>query len=155
MVLIAGGTGTLGTQVVRLLTARGLEVRIITRDPARARHLQGDLVEIVPGDVRDLRAVERAAFGARTVISAIQRLTGTGSYSPKTVDRQGNSNLIQALSLSFNPKGRRLASAVDIGDSQGHDGSSWTPWLNPSTPSATSETRSTGASAAEPTRSSS
>jgi NADH dehydrogenase len=96
MILIAGGTGTLGTQVVRLLTARGLEVRILTRDPARARHLRGDLVEIVPGDVRDLRAVERAAVGARTVISAIQGLTGTGGYSPQTVDRQGNSNLIQA-----------------------------------------------------------
>ncbi|CAN5312280.1 hypothetical protein BH24ACT19_BH24ACT19_18580 [soil metagenome] len=96
MILIAGGTGTLGTQVVRLLTARGLEVRILTREPARARHLQDDLVEIVPGDVRDLRAVERAAVGARTVISAIQGLTGTGGYNPQTVDRQGNSNLIQA-----------------------------------------------------------
>src|SRR5215208_272632 len=57
MILIAGGTGTLGTQVVRLLTARGLEVRILTRDPARAEHLRGGLVEIVSGDVQDARAV--------------------------------------------------------------------------------------------------
>jgi NAD(P)-dependent dehydrogenase (short-subunit alcohol dehydrogenase family) len=59
MILIAGGTGTLGSQVVRLLTARGLEVRIMTRNPARARPLEGDLVEIVSGDARNLRAVER------------------------------------------------------------------------------------------------
>jgi len=93
MILIAGGTGTLGTQVVGLLRARGLEVRVLTRDP---RHLQGDLVEVVPGDVRDLRAVERAMKGAKTVISAIQGFSGSGGYSPRTVDQQGNSNLIQA-----------------------------------------------------------
>ncbi len=96
MILIAGGTGRLGTQVVRLLRARGLEARILTREPARARHLQGDLVEIVPGDVRDPHTLERAAAGAHTVISAIQGFSGTGDCNPETVDRQGNVNLIQA-----------------------------------------------------------
>ncbi len=96
MILIAGGTGTLGTQVVRLLTAHGIEVRVLTRDPARAQHVHGDLVEIVSGDVRDPSAVERAAAGAQTVISAIQGFSGTSDYNPQTVDRQGNSNLIRA-----------------------------------------------------------
>lgn len=96
MILIAGGTGTLGTQVVPLLTARGLEVRILTRDPVRAEHLQGDLVEIMAGDVRNLRAVERAAAGAQTVISAIQGFAGAAAVGPQAVDRQGNSNLIHA-----------------------------------------------------------
>jgi len=96
MILIAGGTGTLGTQVVRLLTARGREVRILTRDPARALHLEGDLVEVTAGDVRDLHAVEQAASGAGTVISAIQGFAGAGNPDPRTVDGHGNSNLIQA-----------------------------------------------------------
>ena len=95
MILIAGGTGTLGTQVVGLLRARGLEVRVLTRAPSRARPLQGDLVEVVPGDVRDPRAVERAMSGVHTVISAIQGFSGSGDFSPRTVDQQGNSNLIQ------------------------------------------------------------
>lgn len=96
MILIAGGTGTLGTQVVPLLTTRGLDVRILTRAPARARHLQGDRVEIVAGDVRDRTAVDRAMAGVRTVISAIQGFSGTGGASLRTVDGQGNSILIQA-----------------------------------------------------------
>jgi uncharacterized protein YbjT (DUF2867 family) len=96
MILIAGGTGTLGTQVVRLLRARGLEIRILTRDPERARHLEDDLVEVVSGDVLNMSEVERAVTGARTVISAIQGFSGTGEYSPRTVDRRGNSNLIEA-----------------------------------------------------------
>ena len=41
MILIAGGTGCLGTQVVRLLLQRQVPMRILTRDPARAEHLQG------------------------------------------------------------------------------------------------------------------
>jgi hypothetical protein len=60
-----------------------------------------------------------------------------------------------ALSLSFNPKSYGSAPAVDIGERGEHDGSLWTPYLNPSTTCAPSETRSTGASSAELTRSSS
>ena len=96
MILIAGGTGTLGTQIVRLLTARGLEVRILTRDPARAEHERSDLVEIASGDVQDARAVERATAGAQTVISAIQGFGGAVPAGPQAVDRQGNTNLIRA-----------------------------------------------------------
>lgn len=96
MILIAGGTGTLGARVVPLLTARGLEVRILTRDPARAEHLRGDLVEIISGDVRDVRAVERAVAGARTVVSAVQGFAGTDPAGSEAVDQQGNSNLIKA-----------------------------------------------------------
>jgi uncharacterized protein YbjT (DUF2867 family) len=96
MILIAGGTGTLGTRVVRLLTARGLPVRILTRDPARAQHLESELVEVVPGDVRDLASVQRAMEGTQTVISAIQGFQGPGNVRPRTVDFEGNSNLIRA-----------------------------------------------------------
>jgi hypothetical protein len=45
--------------------------------------------------------------------------------------------------LSFNSEGSRSASAVDIGERREHDGSPWAPRLNPSTPYAPSETRST------------
>ncbi len=96
MITIAGGTGRLGTQLVQLLTARGFKVRILTREPERAKHLQNDLVEVITGDVRDPDAVQRAVAGAQTVISAIHGLVGTGADNPRSVDRQGNSNLIKA-----------------------------------------------------------
>jgi uncharacterized protein YbjT (DUF2867 family) len=94
MILIAGGTGTLGNRIVRLLKARGLQVRLLVRDPAR--EMDGDLVEVIPGDVLAPQAVERAMDGVRIVVSAIQGFSGSGDYSPRTVDFQGNSNLIQA-----------------------------------------------------------
>ena len=95
-ILVAGGTGRLGTQIVQRLTARGLPVRVMTRQSAHAAHLQGPLVEIVPGDVRDQSAAEQAVFGVQTVISAVHGFAGTNGSNPRTVDRQGNSNLIRA-----------------------------------------------------------
>jgi uncharacterized protein YbjT (DUF2867 family) len=96
MILLAGGTGTLGTRLVPLLTARGLGVRIPTRDPKRAAHLRGELVEVVEGDVLNTASLGRAAEGVQTVISAMHGFVGSGAYSPQTVDRSGNSNLIAA-----------------------------------------------------------
>jgi len=96
MILLAGGTGRLGTKVVTLLGQRGQDLRVLTRDRSRAAHLVDRRVEIVEGDVRDLAAVRRAVAGARTVVSAIQGFAGTKDGSPATIDRDGNRNLILA-----------------------------------------------------------
>jgi uncharacterized protein YbjT (DUF2867 family) len=96
MILLAGGTGRLGTRVVTLLRQREQELRVLTRDRSRAAHLAGQRVEIVEGDVRDVAAVRRATAGARTVVSAIQGFAGTKDGSPATIDRDGNRNLIFA-----------------------------------------------------------
>lgn len=95
MILLAGGTGRLGTLVVGLLAGRGQDVRVLTRDRSRARHL-GAAVEIIEGDVGDLAALRAAATGAQAVISAIQGFAGTQTASPASVDRDGNRNLIRA-----------------------------------------------------------
>jgi uncharacterized protein YbjT (DUF2867 family) len=96
MIVIAGGSGTLGTRLRALLGDRGLDLRILTRDPAKARPLVGNNVEIVPGDVTDAPTLERAVAGARTVVSAITGFGPARDISPRTVDWQGNANLIRA-----------------------------------------------------------
>ena len=96
MILVAGGSGRLGTALVPLLTARGLQVRILTRDPARASHLEGGLVEVVAGDVTDPEAVARAVAGVTTVVSAVQGFGGPHAQGVRTVDEAGNRTLIRA-----------------------------------------------------------
>lgn len=95
MILVAGGTGRLGTLVVAQLVAGQYDVRVLTRDPARASHLPAS-VEIVSGDVRDQVSIERAVRGATTVVSAVQGFAGPGRVTPASVDRDGNANLIDA-----------------------------------------------------------
>jgi NADH dehydrogenase len=96
VIVVAGGTGTLGTRLVPRLAGAGLEVRVLTRDPARARHLAGSGVEVVRGDVCDPAQVAQAVRGAGMVISAVHGFAGPGRVSPATVDRAGNANLIGA-----------------------------------------------------------
>ncbi len=96
MILVAGGTGTLGRVLVAELVAKGLDVRVMTRDPARADAVRGPSVEVVVGDVRDHDSVGKAAVGARTVISSVQGFVGPGGVTPVSVDRNGNANLVEA-----------------------------------------------------------
>lgn len=99
MILVAGGTGRLGTLLVVRLVERGERVRVLTRDPARAAHLP-DGVERVCGDVRDAASVAPAVAGADVVVSAVHGFVGTGHVSPASVDRDGNTNLIDAASAA-------------------------------------------------------
>jgi NADH dehydrogenase len=93
MIVVAGGSGTLGSLLVPLLIARGEPVRVVTRDPdAAARKLSG--VEFVAGDVTRPEDARRAVEGARVVVSAI-----TGFASPaglQAVDVEGNRILADA-----------------------------------------------------------
>ncbi len=100
MILVAGGTGRLGTLVVARLAARGLDVRVITRDPARAHHLGDDATEVVEGDVRDRASIESAMRGITTVVSAVQGFAGPGRVTPASVDRDGNANLVESAAAA-------------------------------------------------------
>jgi NADH dehydrogenase len=100
MILIAGGTGRLGTLLATRLVRRGLPVRVLTRDPARAAHLAALGAEVVTGDVRDPATLEAAVRGADVVVSAVHGFGGPGGVSPATVDYLGNVNLIDAAQMA-------------------------------------------------------
>ena len=90
MIVIAGGTGRLGTQVATRLAARGLPVRVPTRDRTRARPVSDLGVEVVRCDVRNRADVESALEDATTVVSAVHGFAGPGRVSPESVDRDGD-----------------------------------------------------------------
>jgi NADH dehydrogenase len=100
MILVAGGTGRLGTLVVSQLADRGLEVRVLTREPARAAQLAGVATEIATGDVRDRASIERAMGGVTTVVSAVHGFAGPGHVTPASIDRDGNANLVDAAAAA-------------------------------------------------------
>lgn len=63
-VLVTGATGKIGNAVARRLADRGEEVVALVRDPARARELLPDGVELAVGDVTDPDSLRRASEGA-------------------------------------------------------------------------------------------
>lgn len=98
MILIAGGTGTLGSRTARKLLGRGDEVRVMTRDPHgdRAEELRTLGAEVVAGDVRDEASLRSAVSGASQLVVSIQGLAGSDARAnnPRTCDRVGVRGLI-------------------------------------------------------------
>ena len=116
MIVVAGGTGTLGTRLVPRLAGQGGVVRVLTRAPVRGQHLAGPGVEVVRGDVRDPGSVAGALRGADTVISAVHGFAGPGGISPTSVDRVGNTHLIDAAART----GAAFILVSVVGASPGH-----------------------------------
>jgi uncharacterized protein YbjT (DUF2867 family) len=70
-VLVAGGTGFIGSRIVDALLARGgHRILVMTRNPATARPKDG--VEYVRGDVSDPASLETATRGVDVVVHAVQ-----------------------------------------------------------------------------------
>ena len=61
-VLVTGGTGTVGSQVVRELLSRGAQVQVLTRDAAKASKLPAG-VKAVTGDLSRVETVTRVFKG--------------------------------------------------------------------------------------------
>jgi uncharacterized protein YbjT (DUF2867 family) len=60
MILITGATGTVGSEVVKRLSAQGVQVRAVTRDPRKAEANQLPNVHFVQGDFEDADSMRRA-----------------------------------------------------------------------------------------------
>jgi uncharacterized protein YbjT (DUF2867 family) len=74
-IAVAGGSGFIGGAIVRRLAAiPGLKVRVLTRDPekARTRLAVGDNVEFVATDVNESAQLATAIAGADTIVNAVQ-----------------------------------------------------------------------------------
>lgn len=67
---MTGATGKVGNGVARALVARGDRVRALVRDPARARAVLPDAVELVRGDVTDPATIGPAVAGCELVFTA-------------------------------------------------------------------------------------
>jgi uncharacterized protein YbjT (DUF2867 family) len=96
VILLAGGTGRLGTLLTGLLAGRDLQVRILTRHPQHARQLVPGHVTAVRGDVRNRESLRCAMAGVDLVVSAIHGFADTARHALAEVDRDGNANLAEA-----------------------------------------------------------
>ena len=98
LVLVAGATGAIGSEVVRVLQARGMRVRALVREPAR---LTTEPEEIFVGNLLNARTLEGVCQDVAAVVSSAGakfqpklRFSAKGE-SFRDVDDIGNRNLLQ------------------------------------------------------------
>ncbi len=78
-VLVIGATGFVGARVVETLRVRGRGVRCLARSPRKAVNLVADGVTVVPGDMLDPEAVDRAVEGTSAVVVCVHTISPQGS----------------------------------------------------------------------------
>ena len=98
MDLVTGGTGFVGTHVVRALLARGRAVRCLARAGSRRDNLEGLDVEIVEGDLTDPASLARAAKGVSTLyhVAADYRLWTRHRGELHRSNVEGTENVLRA-----------------------------------------------------------
>jgi len=76
-VLVVGGTGMLGGQVVAQLLARGKQVRALVRPGSDATRVEAAGATVARGDMMDRESLIRAMDGADSVITTAAGLHPT------------------------------------------------------------------------------
>ncbi|MFC7142376.1 complex I NDUFA9 subunit family protein [Halosimplex aquaticum] len=97
-VLVAGGTGFVGTELCRALADRGHDVTAMARHPDEAS--LPDAVETVAGDVTDRESVAAAVAGRDVVVNLVALSPlfepDSGSGAHDRIHRGGTANLVAA-----------------------------------------------------------
>ena len=98
-VLVVGGTGMLGGQVVDELLARGKQVRALVRPASDPSRVERAGVEIARGDMMDPASLLQAMDGADAVVTTAAGYTRHSKGDTDVIDTIGNRNLADAASL--------------------------------------------------------
>jgi uncharacterized protein YbjT (DUF2867 family) len=102
MILVAGSTGMVGSEICRLLTAKGMPVRAMVRessDPAKVERLKGYGAQVVKSDLCDLESLKAACQGASELICTVSSMPfcyQPGVNDIQSVDLEGVIHLIEA-----------------------------------------------------------
>ncbi|HEY1751047.1 MAG TPA: complex I NDUFA9 subunit family protein [Caulobacteraceae bacterium] len=100
LVTIFGGSGFVGSQVVRALARQGWRIRVAVRRPWQAYKLRlvGDVgqIEIVQANVRVAETIGRALDGAEAAVYAVGVLYETGRQGFEALQAEGPGRVAQA-----------------------------------------------------------
>ena len=97
-ILVIGGTRGTGLLIAKLLQERSRAIRVLARDPDRARQVLPSNVEIVDGDLTKPETLPRAVIGARHIIFTAGCRSGypASERSIRTTEYEGTLRTLDA-----------------------------------------------------------
>jgi nucleoside-diphosphate-sugar epimerase len=102
MIVVAGGTGFVGSAAVRRLAAAGVDVAVMTAHPERSQERIERLgARMVRGDIQDAASLPAAVWGADAVVQALTFPTfpvekPRKGYTFEEFDHRGTERLVRA-----------------------------------------------------------
>jgi uncharacterized protein YbjT (DUF2867 family) len=96
LISVTGATGFVGRHMAATLASRGHRVRVLARDPARARFLSELNVEIVAGGLADRAALDRLARRADALIHLVGIIVEQGAQTFTAVHVGGTQAILAA-----------------------------------------------------------
>ncbi|MBI3542533.1 MAG: NAD(P)H-binding protein [Deltaproteobacteria bacterium] len=132
-ILIAGGSGFIGSTIASALWKAERDVAVLSRHPndARAR-LAGIEIDYVRGDVREPKSLSKALKGIETIISCVQFPNHPvenprKGYTYEKIDGEGTRNLVEAAREAGGVK--RFIYLSGAGVRQGRPRLAHEPWF--------------------------
>ena len=96
MILVTGGTGFVGHNLVQRMRKEGMPVRALVRNPDRAWALKDLGVDLVQGDIADKASLEKAAAGVERVVHLVGIIQESRGVTFQGVHVDGTRNLLEA-----------------------------------------------------------
>jgi len=130
MILVTGANGNIGSAVVPDLLGRGVPVRVLVRDTAKAQKAFGDRVEIIEGDLSDTASVQSALDGVEKVFLNTPSLDGFIDLQRPLIDAAAQAGVAHLVRISV--MGADLTSPISYARGHAaldaHLASSDVPW---------------------------
>jgi uncharacterized protein YbjT (DUF2867 family) len=96
MILVTGGTGFVGSHLIKRLRKDDIAVRAVVRNPTKAGDLRDLGADVVPGDISDRASLEKAASGCDRIVHLVGIIQEAHGATFQNVHVRGTENILHA-----------------------------------------------------------
>src|SRR5262245_57415257 len=86
LILLTGATGYIGGRLLTALEQEGLRVRALARHPENVERQDGSQVEVVAGDLLDLKSLRQALDGVDVAFYLVHSMAASSEFQQRDRD---------------------------------------------------------------------